>query len=447
MPRHWRDVDRLQRHAQPRAEPFGIPLRARRRAESRQREGVDARAVQPQPVERLHADEERERAVESAREADHDVPAPDRLQARREPRGLDGQDLLAARVPVGLRIRHERMRFDGAPQGPLRSVHAPPGVHPDPPDLPHGAGGAAEREIGGALEVEEADVHVRHRQLRRAHEAPPLREQRAVLGDEGMSAEDEVRRRLAHPGPRVDVGREAAGGLPEDERTAVFGFSHEFVRPAQVQDHVGPAQGEPRRGRVRRPHVLAQLHADDRAVPPVEDEVVPERHVHARQLDFIRRRLQCAREPARFVELVGAGQIGLGHDAHEAAARDHGGAVEDASAHAHGEAHGDESVTAVWDQLCERPLGGVEEVGLVEEVRARVARQAQFGEDGHLHARRRNLPQKRAAPMSAGRTAGTAAATRRYSFRSVFTDAPKVSGRAANSPLSSYVFEKNWKEA
>ena len=82
----------------------------------------------------------------------------------------------------------ERMQFDWAPQGPLRSVHAPPGVHPDPPDLPHGAGGAAEREIGGAFEVEKADVHIRHRQLRRAHEAPPLREQRAVLGDEGMSA-------------------------------------------------------------------------------------------------------------------------------------------------------------------------------------------------------------------------------------------------------------------
>ena len=93
---------------------------------------------------------------------------------------------------------------------------------------------------------------------------------------------------------------------------------------------------------------------------------------------------------------MGAGQIGLGHDAHEAAARHHGGAVEDASAHAHGEAHGDESVTAVRNQLRERPLGGVEEVGLVEEVRARVARQAQFGEDGHLHARRRHLPQKRA---------------------------------------------------
>ena len=83
LTRHRRDVDRLERHTESLAKQLRIALRPLRRPEARHRVGVDALPVEPEPVERLHADKQRKRTVESARQAEDNILAPDRLQPRR----------------------------------------------------------------------------------------------------------------------------------------------------------------------------------------------------------------------------------------------------------------------------------------------------------------------------------------------------------------------------
>ena len=78
-----RDVDRLERHTESLAKQLRIALRPLRRPEARHRVGVDALSVEPEPVERLHADKQRKRTVESARQAEDNILATDRLQPRR----------------------------------------------------------------------------------------------------------------------------------------------------------------------------------------------------------------------------------------------------------------------------------------------------------------------------------------------------------------------------
>ncbi len=227
-----------------------------------------------------------------------------------------------------------------------------------------------------------------------ADEALALGEKRAVLGDERVSAEDEVCRRFPDARTRIDVARQAPGGLSRHERPAVVGLANELVRSAQVKDDVRPAQREARRGRIRGPHVLADLDAEDHPLSEVEDEVVAERDVAAGEDNARVRRLESAREPARLVELMRAREVGLRNDAQKRSAADKRRTVEDAPVETDRQSHGESQSREALRRLHEvrqRRFRVRQEGRPVEEVRAGVAREAQLRENDDIGALRRSL--------------------------------------------------------
>ena len=136
---------------------------------------MDALPVQPQTVKGLDADEKRQGTVESAREADHDVLAVDGRQTRRKSRGLDRQNLLAAGVAVGEDTGDKRMRVDPPPKRTrrLRGGHRLR-IQMDRPHLSHRVGGRSECVVCRPFEVQEANVHIRDRQLRSSFKTTSL---------------------------------------------------------------------------------------------------------------------------------------------------------------------------------------------------------------------------------------------------------------------------------
>ena len=86
-----------------------------------------------------------------------------------------------------------------------------------------------------------------------------------------------------------------------------------------------------------------------------------------------------------------AREVGLGHNPNEAATRDHRGAVEDTSGDADGQPHRHQHVSTGRNQVRQRPLGGIQQIRLVEEIRAGIARQTQLGEDDSLSALRSGI--------------------------------------------------------
>ena len=93
-------------------------------------------------------------------------------------------------------------------------------------------------------------------------------------------------------------------------------------------------------------------------------------------------------EPALLVELAVIGQVGLRHEAEQAAALYNGRAVEQDVAHRNGQAYytDDVEVAREVEQLKQRLLGALQQERLAEEVLAGVARDAKLGEHRHLYA-------------------------------------------------------------
>ena len=87
----------------------------------------------------------------------------------------------------------------------------------------------------------------------------------AVLGDQRMTAEDDVHRALARARPGVDVRGEAAGRLLADELAAVRGLAEQLRAAARVDDDRRPGERQRAARRLDRPQVLADLDADARA--------------------------------------------------------------------------------------------------------------------------------------------------------------------------------------
>ena len=85
-------------------------------AEAGHRDRDDAAVIAPDGVERLHGHEQRERAVEATRDADHDVAGARVQQAPGEAGRLDGEDLFAVVAAPSVIVRYERKAIDGPSQ-------------------------------------------------------------------------------------------------------------------------------------------------------------------------------------------------------------------------------------------------------------------------------------------------------------------------------------------
>ena len=173
-----------------------------RRAEAGHRQAVDRPAVDAEHVARLDRDQQRERRVEPARDADV------QRRARRElldplgqPRALDAEDLGAAAVQLGPLRRDERRPGDRRASGPSISAARANG---DAAERRAGTSGSrrswssTRRSVWSLSTSTSRVIAVRVAADRPAVADPGrLRQQPAVLGDQAVAAEDQVGRRLA----------------------------------------------------------------------------------------------------------------------------------------------------------------------------------------------------------------------------------------------------------
>ena len=179
-----------------------------------------ARARQLQQVERAHAHEQRQGRVEAAREAERDLRAGRcaRAGAPGRPSGWRRSPGSARRASPGRAARTARDR-SRAPAGAAWAAGSPRGRR----------GGSGRSSVVGRV-GERGQAHALDRaaapRRRRSPSSSPSRrkrcalgQERAVLGDQQLPAEDEVGRRLVHAAVGVDVGgRRRAPTAPSPAR-------------------------------------------------------------------------------------------------------------------------------------------------------------------------------------------------------------------------------------
>ena len=311
---------------------------------------------------------------------------PDRPHPLLQARDLDAVALVAVLLQPRRVGRHEGEPLQLAPEPQIAARRVEP--ERDGPEplgaLGEGATVVVEGPHPQPLGTQQVEVDVGDRVPRAPREPLGVGEQVAVLPDHRLAVPGEVRGRLALAGRRVDVRRQApcrrrprqqAARLrpPDGDRTA-----------RQVRQHGRPGQRRRRAGRHRHPHVLADLDVQDEPghVLGGEQQVRPERHLGARQVD---RAAQVVARPdlAALVELPVGRQVRLGRDAEQPPAVHDRGDVVDPVAAADGQADDEhrQQVRRRRDDLGQRGLGRVEQGVLQKDVLDRVAGERQLRVD------------------------------------------------------------------
>ena len=383
------DVDGLEGAAQPLGQQYRVGLGAVGGAEAGHGDGDDVGGGAAEHLHGHRRDEDGQGGVQAAGEAHHRRLGVGVLQPLLEPQGGHVQDLVAPLRPVGLVLGDEGGGGDGPGQVGVAQVQ----VKADPPQallLRQGLEGIQPLPLGAqAVHVDLADGEAGGKAL--------LGEEDAVFGDHVVASEDQVGGGLPLPGVGVDVAAQQPARLPRHQGAAVGGLAHRLVGGGEVEDEGGARPGRPDGGGLRRPQVLADLHADDQ---PGQLGAVEE--VAVRQADLLAAqgegdlRSGAGGEPAPLVELAVVGQMGLGHQAQDLALVEDGGAVVELAVPGvpDGQADGGDHVQ-VLGGLQDGPepfLSTPEQGGLEEKVPAGVAGEAQLGEGEDLHPLLGGLP-------------------------------------------------------
>ena len=213
-----------------------------------------------------------------------------------------------------------------------------------------------------------------------------LREQPAVLGDQAVTAEDQVGRRFRRARAGVCVGRDASARLADHQVGAVLALADGLVAGREVEQHRRPGLRLDRAGRDWHPEVLADLDAHDHgsalASLTREEQVNSERNASARKFD--RRRLGTVgrTEPSALVELLVVGKDLLGHDPQDLSVRQDRRGIEQAVLDRHRQPDYDELLPPFRrpGNAADLPESSLEEGRLAEQIGAGVAREAKLGE-------------------------------------------------------------------
>ncbi len=268
-------------------------------------------------------------------DADHHLARANRAQSLHQPLHLDLVDLVAALVPRGGVGRHVRETVVAARKRQARIGRQRQGEA-------HGTvlrerlavqcGGLAEGIGAHAVLHDAVEVEVPQRDLRAVGVALGLGNARAVLVDHAVPVPCELCGRLAEARADVKIAGDAARRLVGDQLAPVLVLADGDVGRREVEEHVGTGERRVRRGRNRRPQVLADLHGErgERLLLRLEEELRAERHIAlAAELDRRARAALARGELAQLVELAVSGQVGLWHHAKDASSADHGRAVEE----------------------------------------------------------------------------------------------------------------------
>ncbi len=295
--------------------------------EPRHGEAQDVGSRLAERIESLGRHQQRMGGIQAAGDADDDVLRLGRPQALGQPLHLDVEGLVAVLIEPRRVARHEREAVEGPQQAQVlerRLVlepHAPERrLRPARSDRGVVEGGRAR-----PLQPQALDVDVGHRHLRLGGEPVGLGKHPAELVDRRLAVPGEVGRALARPSRRIKVGRLAAHRLRGAEQLAVVSLADHDVRGREVAEDQRAGERGARRGRGRRPDILADLRGEAEVgeIGGLEDQVRAERDALAGQLHCQPGHAGPGREPAILVEFPIVGQETFGRDSKDSAPRDH----------------------------------------------------------------------------------------------------------------------------
>ena len=203
-----------------------------------------------------------------------------------------------------------------------------------------------------------------------------------VLGNQAVTAKDEVGGGFGGTGARISVGRDAPPRLSDDEPVAVFILADCFVARREVQQHVRASERLEGARRRRHPQVFADLDShDDRS--RFEQQIDAEWRLPSAKID--RRPLVTPRrgEPAALVELLVVRNVLLRHDSEHLPVEQHRRRVVEAVLNDDRQSDHHQLLPSAsrCGQLQRLVNGGIKKRLLSEQVGARVARDAKFGKE------------------------------------------------------------------
>ena len=219
----------------------------------------DAFAGQLQEVEGSDGNHERQRRVESARDADHGAPQADVAESLGQCVRLDAERFAATPIACGGIFGHEGMRGNGAPERTVVRVQLE-GEGVLQAALGLRCEGVAPRKMWAAEAVmaQGGEIHLADEELLVGGERHRLGYDLSAVSDEGLAVEEVIRRRFAMPGRYVDeAGYAAAGVLPHDVAQRIV--SADLRRHGvEVKEHAGPLRSTLGTGGHRTEEVVAQ---------------------------------------------------------------------------------------------------------------------------------------------------------------------------------------------
>ena len=168
----------------------------------------DATVVVAQAVSRLHAHQERKRAVQAAGDTYHHRLRMRVLPAAHQAVGLYREHIHAVLVLVRFR-RQERRHREGAMEGLGEVLLTLYRGNIDFAVMPHLVGG--EVGVSLALGAQTLNVNLLNNHVRHALEAFALAEHSPVLGNIGRAGEHHIGRALAHARGGIDIAAMHAG--------------------------------------------------------------------------------------------------------------------------------------------------------------------------------------------------------------------------------------------
>ena len=217
-----------------------------------------------------------------------------------------------------------------------------------------------------------------------------LRDQPAVLGDQAMTAEDQVSRRFRRPGASIRVGGDAPARLSHHQLGPILALANGFIAGRQVEQDRRAGPRLHRAGGKRHPEVLADLdpHHDGNTLLSLtrEQQVDSEGHSTAREFDLGRLGAVGGPEPAALVKLLVIRDVPLGNDPQDLPVRQRHSAIEKAIAHRHWQP-GDDKLPSPGRGLgdpANRPKAPLQQGSLAKQIGTRVARDAKLGKQNDV---------------------------------------------------------------
>ena len=258
------DADLPQFDAELAAEIAGVFIRAVACAEARHRDGHHVRRLAFQHFHRLDADQQRQRRIETARNSEHKFLRMNMFHSFRKPRLLDFKRLFANRRTFRRPFRNERrtrqrtaqiLRFrpflnfditilsflfkfgDSLPEFMIRLPHC----------------------------IQSLCIDVRQNHLRITLEQFVLRQNDAILRDDGLSAADRVRRRFPNARRHIRIRDLATGTLGTNQIARLFPRTDIIRLCGKADNQIGSLQGFFRTWRNRHLQLIAEFHTKAQA--------------------------------------------------------------------------------------------------------------------------------------------------------------------------------------